>query len=313
MPSPIADTDLEDDQITDDAPGVDGAEDDDADGDGDEAGADAEEGDGAVAGSSGDGDEGSEDDSEGDQLVISLEGEEDAADDVDDGQPTLVRKLRAEIRDRNRQLRDLERRVQSSAPPAIVSAGPEPTLEGCDHDEARFKSEYATWMRRKVEADATAENARKTQEQQQAQWTRRLATVDAEVSRMRLPEADDAREAFETQLSPLQQAIILSGPDDAKMSGQLRYAIGRNPTVAQRIAKIEDPVKFTLAIAELMHKMKVTKKGAPPPPEKRVRTGTPGRGAGGGVDNQLARLQAEAAKTGNYTKVTAYHAARKKT
>jgi hypothetical protein len=307
MPNPAHDPDL--DETLDDDLTVDGGEEgEDGAGDGSEAGGDAdEEGGGGTEGTS-EADDGA--DSEGGatddgQLVVSF-GDDVADDDVgDDGKaaPSWIKDLRKQNRDKDRRIRDLERQVQSTAP-AAPTVGPKPTMESCGFDADKFEADLTAWTERKAKADAAAADIQRQQEQQTQQWTRRLATVDAEEARLRIVGATDARESFEAQLSPLQQAIVLDGPDDAKTAAMLRIAIGRNPSVAARLRAIENPVKFSFAVAELVGKMKATKKGAPPAPEKRVRSGVAGAAA---VDGALARLEAEAARTGDRTKVAQYY------
>jgi hypothetical protein len=307
MPNPAHDPTL-DESLDEDLTVDEGEEGEAGEGDGSEAGDDADEGAGGGTEGASEADDGA--DTEGGatddgQLVVSF-GDEATEDDVDgDGKPapTWLKNLRKQNRDKDRRIRDLERQVQSTAP-AAPTVGPKPTMESCGFDAEKFETDLVAWTDRKARSDAAAADAQRQQEQQTQQWTRRLATVDAEEARLRIVGATDARESFEAQLSPLQQAIVLDGPDDAKTAAMLRIAIGRNPSVAARLRAIENPVKFSFAVAELVGKMKATKKGAPPAPEKRVRSGVAGAAA---VDGALAKLEAEAARTGDRTKVAQYH------
>jgi hypothetical protein len=306
MPNPSADTDLED-QIDDALAGDDATGDADGDGDGSEAGDDSdEEGGTGTEGTSSDDGEGEGSDTDDGQLVISLgdDAEEEDAPGADGRPaPAWLKNLRKENRDKDRRIRDLERQVQTQAP-SVPTVGPKPTMESCGFDADKFEADLTAWTERKAKADSAVAAAESQRKQQEQTWTRRLATVDAEEGRLKLADREESREAFEAQLSPLQQALVLDGPDDPKTAAMLRYAIGRNPSVAARLRAIENPVKFTFAIAELVGKMKAVKKGVPPKPESRPRGGAAGHAA---VDGALAKLEADAARTGDRTKVAAYH------
>jgi len=99
-----------------------------------------------------------------------------------------------------------------------------------------------------------------------------------------------------------QQGVVLQGADNPAL---VIYALGKNPKKAAELAKIEDPVKFAFAVAKLEKELKVTNRKAAPAPERMI--SSTGR-VSGAVDSTLERLREEAAKTGNYTKVTQYRA-----
>lgn len=122
-------------------------------------------------------------------------------------------------------------------------------------------------------------------------------------SGLKVSDYDDASQAFEDTFSIVQQGIVIGGPEDPKASALLRYALGKNPKKAKELAAIKDPVKFAFAVAKLETQLKVTPRKSAPPPDRQVRSSVAGATA---VDNQLARLQAEADKTGDRSKVAAY-------
>lgn len=236
------------------------------------------------------------------ELLITLEGDEAAEPpEQDDAQaPTWVRDLRKANREKDRRIRELERKVQSAAPaaPAIVT-GPEPTFEDCNFDAALYKQKLLEWNERAAAAKKAQDEANAAQEKQQKAWQDRVASIDTATSSMRIAGADDARESFENGLTPLQQAIVLSGPEDAKTAAMLRHVIGANPNVAKRLAAIQDPVKFAFAAADLVTKMKTNRRAAPSP-ERRLSSGAVGTSA---VDNALEEARKRAEKTGDRTEV----------
>jgi hypothetical protein len=107
-------------------------------------------------------------------------------------------------------------------------------------------------------------------------------------------------------LNPTQLGIIVNGADNP---AQLVYALGKSPAKAKELAAIKDPVKYVFAVAKLETQLKVQPRKAPPAPERVVRGNA---GTATGVDNTLARLQAEADKSGDRSAVAKYLRDRKK-
>jgi hypothetical protein len=240
----------------------------------------------------------------GDELTIVLEGDEGAEppEQQEDPQaPAWVRDLRKSNREKDRRIRELERKVQAVQPPqtAAVVVGPEPTFEDCGFDAVVYKQKLLEWNERAAAAKKAQDEATAAQEKQQKLWQDRVASIDSATTSLRIAGADEARESFENGLSQLQQAIVLSGPQDAKTAAMLRHVIGANPNVAKRLAAIEDPVKFAFAAAELVTKMKTNRKAAPTP-ERRLSSGAVGTSA---VDNALEEARKRADKTGDRTEV----------
>ena len=110
---------------------------------------------------------------------------------------------------------------------------------------------------------------------------------------------EDAEETILELFDVTQQGIIVQGAENA---AEVVYKLGKNSEQAERLSKIKDPVKFAFAVAKLEND-KVKNRKAPPPPEKTVVSSGPKSGV---VDSELERLREEAARTGNYTKVTQY-------
>jgi hypothetical protein len=278
----------------------------------DEAAEDDEskEGDDEGAGAEGEGEEPAEAeevDAEADEVVISL-GDEPAPEEDDKRAPEWVRDLRKSNRELVRRQRELEAenaRLKGSAggQPAAVVVGEKPTMEGCDFDAEKFERDLEAWHTRKREADEQQRKQKQTEEQQQAQWQGRIDSVKKAATTLKVKDYDDAAQVFEDSFAPIQQAIILDGPDDPKTSALLRYALGKNPKKAKELAGIQNPVKFAFAVAKLEAKLKVTPRKQAPTPDKVVRSSVAGAAA---VDNELERLRKEAEKTGDLSKVFAY-------
>lgn len=238
-----------------------------------------------------------------DELLITLEGDSAANDGQQQEEataPQWVRDLRKESRAKDRRIRELERAVGSTQQAAPVSAGPKPTLESCNFDSGKFEADLATWMERDVEVKRAAADQRKQQESMQQAYVKRLGDVESAAKALRIAGVDEAKESFEGGLTPIQQAIVMNGPEDVKTSAMLRHVIGANPAVAKRLAAIQDPVKFAFATAELVQKMKTTSRKNAPPPERRLSSGAVGTSA---VDDALEAARKRADKSGDRTEV----------
>jgi len=310
--------------------------DEDEDLDGDTAGADDVDGnadDEGGEGSASAADEGEEDDSE---VVISLGGEPEPAEDDDDasaeaaiaalGDETandafarmrvarkeLKRRLQREEQEKleaKQRARELEEQLQAMRPAeATIEVGKEPDPDEyemyTDEGKAKFKADYAAFNQRKAEAAVQKEKREQAQREQQKQWADRLTAVDEATAKLPVKAQKEAVQAFDSTFSVVQRGIVMGALDTPETSAQMRHALGTNSMVARKLAAINDPVKFAVAIGELKANMKITKtKRVAPAPDRRVQSGKPGAAA---VGNQLERLRAEADRTGDRSKVARY-------
>lgn len=307
---------------------TDGANDDEGsveldDGNGD----DDDDGEGAPGGAAGEGGQdgkgdgtGADDDTSG-ELVVTL-GDDDGSND-DDAEAAIeqllgddqlkrnafarmrieAKDLKRQTRDQAQRLRELEAQLATVRPvEADVVVGDKPTMESCDFDPEKFEAELIAWNDRKAKAEEKVKQRKQVEEEQNQRWRSRLADVDKAAAPLK--DAQAANETFSETFSPVQMGIVLAGPDDPKTSAMLRYALGKNPTKARELAKIQDPVKFAFAVAKLEGQLKVTNRKSAPAPDTVVRSGT----AKGAVatENVLEKLRAEAQKTGDYSKVMAH-------
>lgn len=233
-----------------------------------------------------------------DELEISF-GDEPAAETERPDDSALIKKLREENRRANKELADLRR---AAAPPP-VELGPRPTLDACDYDEDRFASETEAWIGRKAKADAEAQKQRQ-QEQAAAQaWQDELADFGRKKQALKARDFDAVQAEVEAGLSQIQQAIIVRAADD---SAKVVYAIGKHPGKLADLAKITDPVKFTAAIVKLEGSLKVTTRRQAPAPDRSARGSAPFSASNGKVDAHLEKLEKEAERTNDRTKVVAY-------
>lgn len=240
---------------------------------------------------------------ESDEVVVSI-GEEAPPAEEEQRAPEWVRELRKANREKERRIRELEAKLQTTAQTENkpVSLGPKPKLEEFDYDADRFEQALDAWHERKRQHDLETERIRQAEQTQQQAWQAKLEGYSKAKAELKVRDYEDAEAIAQEVFNVTQQGVILQGADNPAL---VIYALGKNPKKAADLAKINDPVKFAFAVAKLEKELKVTNRRAAPAPE-RVIQGT-GR-VSGAVDSTLERLREEAARTGNMTKVIQYKA-----
>ena len=94
------------------------------------------------------------------ELAIEVEG-----DDEPEDEPHLAKKLRAEVRERNKRIKELEARLA----PKPVDIGKKPDLwEDCEGDPDKFEADLLAWTERKRQAEQAdrAQSEQQTTQQQ---------------------------------------------------------------------------------------------------------------------------------------------------
>ena len=250
------------------------------------------------------GDESEEEGEEGDEIVVTL-GDEPAAEEEDQSRaPEWIRGLRKSNREKDHRIRELEKQVASATPaPQPVVLGPKPKAEDFNFDTEKYEQELDAWYAKKSQVDEAQRAQTQAAEQQQQKWASRIDAVGKAASALKVSDHDEAVQAFEDAFSPIQIGIVMGGPDEAKTTAALRYALGKNPKRAKELASITDPVKFAIALGKLETQLKVTPRKAAPAPERVIRSSVAGAAA---IDKPLERMREEARRTGDYSKVTNY-------
>lgn len=239
---------------------------------------------------------------ESDEVVVSI-GEEAPPAEEEQRAPEWVRELRKANREKERRIRELEARLQTTQTEIKpVALGAKPKLEEFDYDADRFEQALDAWHERKRQHDLETEKVRQAEQAQQQAWQAKLEGYGKAKAELKVRDYEDAEAIAQEVFNVTQQGVILQGADNPAL---VIYALGKNPRKAADLAKINDPVKFAFAVAKLEKELKVTNRKAAPAPERIVQ-GT-GR-VSGAVDSTLERLREEAARTGNMTKVIQYKA-----
>ena len=249
-----------------------------------------------------------EEEDDEDEVVISI-GEESPPQDEEVRAPAWVRELRKSNREKERKIRELEAKLNTSAtetkPVALVSR---PTLESCDYDSDEYEQKLANWYDHKREYDAAEANAKAQQDAEAKAWQDKLDSYAKAKSSLKVRDYEEAEATALDTFNVTQQGIVLQGSDNPAL---LIYAIGKSTKRAKELAAITDPVKFAFAVAKLETQLKVTNRRAATAPERTITTS--GGRVSGSIDSQLDRLRAEALKTGDLSKVMAYKRNKKKT
>jgi hypothetical protein len=242
-----------------------------------------------------------------DEVVVTIGGDSPPVDESPAQAPEWVRELRKNHRELQRRNRELEERLKVVVPEnKPVTLGPKPSLESVDYDAEKFEKALESWYEQKRKADEAQSKAEAQVRAEQQEWQSKVESYNKAKASLKVRDFDDAESTVQESLSATQQGIILQGAENPAV---LIYALGKNPKKAKELASITDPVKYAFAVAKLETQLKVTQRKAPPP-EKTV---TGSAGISGTVDSTLARLRAEAEKTGDYTKVTQYKTQKRNT
>lgn len=217
--------------------------------------------------------------------------------------PAWVKAMRKENRKLQSKLKELEKK---SAPrqeeDEVLPKRPKLSDDGINYDEEEFDRQLDTWYAKKAEIE-NRRKARETQAQKrQNDFQARLASYEAAKSEKNLPDFADAEEEVNLHLPPERQAMLMTYADDP---AKLVYALGRNPKILQELKETEDHGDFLKRVILLEQKVQITPKETRKPqtqPEKILN----GSGGANGEDKVLKRLEEEAYRTRDRTKVQAY-------
>lgn len=250
---------------------------------------------------------------EGEEDVVQIGDEEPPASEEEKAAPDWVKTLRVDQKQLKKRQRELEQ--ENEALKARLGGGqssqaapklPEfPKIADYDYDEDKYQEAVTDWNAKKRAADREVETREASQKaavdaRQKAAQAVHEGYAKSKLA-LKVKDFQAAEDAVEAALEEVQQSILIAG---ASNSGAMVYALGTNPKKLAELASIKDPVKFAVAVGKLETEVKVTKRtSTKPPPESTVRTGT---GSASTSSATLDRLEAEAAKTGDRSKVIAY-------
>lgn len=223
------------------------------------------------------------------------------SDDEQEEETPLVKKLRDQLREAQRQSRRVRNSPADDNDPEPQVAERPRSVGDFDYDEDRFnaaldahlaaKDSHAEWKARQAARDS----ARQATQDEQAK------RVEQQKNALGVADYDTRSAAVKDTLSDAQLAILINGADNP---AQLIYALGRSQTRLTLLAGEDNLARFAVMLGKMEKEIKVTKRTAPAP-ESQVR-GATGTLSSGAPDKHLARLEREAEKTGNRSAVQAY-------
>tara|TARA_R110000868_G_C10972674_1_gene770769 strand:+ start:34959 stop:35843 length:885 start_codon:yes stop_codon:yes gene_type:complete len=235
-------------------------------------------------------------------------GAADEEEEEDEAAPAWVKEVRQTNRELNRKNREMELELKAlKAPkpeqePDAPKLGAKPTLEGHEFDEEAFTAALDKWHDDKRKVEEHQNTIKRKQEEREKENQQALESYQEAAKKLKVSDFKDAEQAVSIALSDVQKALILEGSANP---ATLVYALGNAPEKLKELAAITNPLKFAIAFAKLEEKVQVTKRTAKPGPESSIpKSGSTSRV--GGVDKTLERLEAEAEKTGDRTKIVAY-------
>lgn len=255
--------------------------------------ADDQESDAAADGN----DAGNAEPSDDGEIVIEIEGEEpDAA-----AETPAIRQLREANRAQARRIAELE----AKNAPGEVEIGPKPTLESCEWDEERFEGELVSWQERKRATEAAeadrAENERKSAEL----WNGIESKYRAGAAQLRVPGFEEKERKVDSTLPEIVRRAIKAYCDEP---AKVIAALGTNDALLDRIAGEKDPIKQLVTLVKLEGKMKV-KRSRQIEPDKPLSGSAPLEQVS--TDKQREKLEKEAERTGDRTKLIAFNRAQR--
>lgn len=261
-----------DDELLDDEQDIEDSQDDEQDADGEEAE--------------------SQDDSADDALEFSFDDDGDSSDPFKGQEaPEWVKKVREENRELKRQLK--QRESQQFEQQVLRE---KPTLDDHDYDSDAFEQDYAQWLTEKQQVDAQVHAERQKYEQYHERYK-----ADVDAIKAKAPDYDEVELSVVDVLSEQKQGLLQMLVDNP---AKVVYALGKNsPAQLERLSKLDD-IQFAKQIVlmemQMSSKTKSRNQNKPKPKTHEL------EGAAGGADTRLAKLEAEAAKTGDRSKVYAY-------
>ena len=208
----------------------------------------------------------------------------------------LIKHLRTQLREKSKELEE----VRKSAPSQQIEVGEKPTLAGCDYDEEAFELEHDAWKERKRQAEAAQANAGKAQREANEAWERELQGYRDKRAALKFADVEEVESTATSALNQVKQAVIVKVAENPAL---VLYSLGKHPTRLAELSSITDPLKMAAAVAKLEGALKVTSRRKAPEPEEIARGSA---SVARGSDKQLEKLEKEAERTGDRTKLIDY-------
>ena len=236
-------------------------------------------------------------------IEITLNDESLTSEEEEEEKIPWVRQVRKDYREAKKQNRELQKRLEeleAAKEQKPTTLGPKPKLEDFDYDTERFEAATDEYYVQKAQVQQQEAQKQAVQQEQEAQYQRQIQSYETAKTELGVSDFQEAEEAVMGLFDLEQQNVFLRATENPALAV---YAVGKNLQRAGTLSQIKDPVKLAAELGKLESQLKVTKRKAKPSPETTVKGSSPNVN---GKDSTLARLEAEALKTNDYTKVFAY-------
>ena len=223
-------------------------------------------------------------------------------DDVKSKTPEWVKELRKNYKLVQREKKELERKLEAIVPTETkpVELRRKPTIEDFDYDAEEFEKGLISWYEEKRKFDAAEEAKQKQVENEQKEWNSVLVNYEKSKTTLNADFYEEAELIVQDMFTDIQQSVILQATNNPAM---VVYELGKNPAKAKALASEKNLVKLAAMIGKMEIELNPKSiKKAPPPEKKIVGTGP----KSGTMDSTLKKLEAEADRTGDRTKVIQY-------
>ncbi|RPF70451.1 hypothetical protein [Aurantiacibacter spongiae] len=228
------------------------------------------------------------------ETYFGFDGEDEGAAPAPESESSVIR----ELRERNRELTAQLKAAETGKREEQIEVGPEPTIEddGIDYDAEKFAIAWREWNERKARAERQEQEKAKEREQEAAKWGEVQRAYETDKASLNIPNFDEAEAQVAAILPESHRALLLKSGKGAALVA----ALHRSPTTLEELSKL-DPADAAMKIGELRSKVQM-KTRARPQPDRPVK----GNAAPTSADKELERLEKEAERTGDRTKVIRY-------
>lgn len=205
--------------------------------------------------------------SEGGLDVIVLKGE--TPEEIQEQRGPLPNKLRRLLREKEKALRETNRRLQELEARAGVAPEqlrPKPKIEDFGYDADKFSEALIEWTEEKrVKVDEPARRQKEQAEVAERELKVKQEKYNRDKQSLRVRDFPEAEATVASTLSDVQQGLLLelASPEVAV------YAIGTRPKLLAELAGLS-PAKFAVRIGRLEAELSIERKSPAPAPEARV-------------------------------------------
>lgn len=234
-------------------------------------------------------------DEDGDEVVVGFADEQ--PEEEPEPENSTVRKMREALREKERELKELRAKVDP--PKAKRELPPEPTLESCDYDEDVLKAETRKWDKIKAEIEADEAEAEREKEARTAVWeARKQRYVEGKVKIG--VDLTDAEATVDQALGQTRSPVLLLAQDPAALA----LALSRSPAKLKELSEAKDDFELAYMVGKLEGQVTVQRRKKAPAIDRAV--GGTASTTLLSTDAQLEKLEKEADRTGDRSKVIEY-------